>query len=42
MLNAAMKLVAEGLLTQLPASLFTASLTALAVWGVRKRRKRHK
>lgn len=42
MLNTALTLVAEGLLTQLPASLLTAALTALAVWGVRKWRERGK
>ncbi|GHE00358.1 hypothetical protein [Streptomyces alanosinicus] len=42
MLDNALALVAEGLLTQLPASLLTAAVTALAVWGVRKCRKRQK
>lgn len=42
MLNKALNQVAEGLLTQLPASLLTAGITALAVWGVRKWREREK
>lgn len=40
MLDAALTLMAQGLLTQLPASLITAAFTALAVWGVRRWRGR--
>ncbi|MFF1344072.1 hypothetical protein ACFVYT_40735 [Streptomyces sp. NPDC058290] len=36
MIDAALTLVVQGLLTQLPASLITAACTALGVWGVRK------
>ncbi|MFD6230525.1 hypothetical protein ACFWFZ_27225 [Streptomyces sp. NPDC060232] len=36
MIDAALALVAQGLLTELPASLITAACTAFAVWGVRK------
>lgn len=38
----ALNLFAEGLVTQLPASLLTTILTALALWGVRKWRAREK
>ncbi|MFD3680089.1 hypothetical protein [Streptomyces sp. NPDC058613] len=36
MIDAALPLIVEGLLTELPASLITAACTALAVWAVRK------
>ncbi|MFF5447132.1 hypothetical protein [Streptomyces sp. NPDC012888] len=36
MIDAALTLVVQGLLTELPASLITAVCTALTVWGVRK------
>ncbi|MER7512153.1 hypothetical protein ACFZBM_32605 [Streptomyces lavendulae] len=36
MIDTALTLVVQGLLTELPASLITAACTALAVWGVRK------
>ncbi|MEU9181808.1 hypothetical protein AB0C90_34215 [Streptomyces sp. NPDC048550] len=40
MIDTALTLVVQGLLTQLPASLLTAAITALAIWGVRKWRAR--
>ncbi|MFD7570228.1 hypothetical protein ACFV6U_06835 [Streptomyces sp. NPDC059810] len=36
----ALDLFAQGLLTELPASLITAVVTALAVWAFRRYRKR--
>jgi hypothetical protein len=39
MLEASMELLAEGLLTQLPASLLTAAATALCAWTIGRRRK---
>lgn len=39
MLDTALSLLAEGLLTQLPASLLTAAATALCAWAIRRSRK---
>jgi hypothetical protein len=39
MLDTALSLLAEGLLTQLPANLLAAAATALCVWAINKRRK---
>lgn len=39
MLETALELVVEGLLTQLPASLLTAAATGLCVWLIRRRQK---
>lgn len=39
MLDTALSLLAEGLLTQLPASLLTAAATTFCIWMVRRRRK---
>ncbi|MFF4331167.1 hypothetical protein ACFYZT_32260 [Streptomyces sp. NPDC001591] len=36
MIDTALTLVIQGLLTELPASLITAACTALGVWGARK------
>ncbi|MFJ7990504.1 hypothetical protein [Streptomyces sp. NPDC096351] len=36
----ALDLLAQGLLTELPASLVTAAVTALAIWAFRRYRKR--
>lgn len=38
MLDTALNLMAQGLLTQLPASLITAVLTAFAAWAARRGR----
>ncbi|GHG29467.1 hypothetical protein [Streptomyces hydrogenans] len=37
MIDTALTLIVQGLLTELPASLITAACTALVVWAVRKR-----
>lgn len=42
MLDTALHLVARGLLTELPASLITAALTALIAWAIRRRCKQGK
>ncbi|GGU51688.1 hypothetical protein [Streptomyces violascens] len=36
MIDTALTLAVQGLLTELPASLITAAYTAIAVWAVRK------
>ncbi|MFF5924149.1 hypothetical protein ACFY8C_38365 [Streptomyces flavochromogenes] len=36
----ALDLIAQGLLSELPSSLITAAVTALAVWAARRYRKR--
>ncbi|MGW5421609.1 hypothetical protein [Streptomyces sp. NPDC003943] len=36
----ALKLLAQGLLSELPSSLITAAITALVVWAFRRYRKR--
>jgi hypothetical protein len=40
MLDTALNLMAQGLLTQLPASLITAAVTACTIWALRRWRKR--
>ncbi|MGW6569260.1 hypothetical protein [Streptomyces sp. NPDC054975] len=42
MFDTALTQLTEGFLTQLPASLLTALITALTVWGFRKWREREK
>ncbi|GAA2426489.1 hypothetical protein GCM10010255_81050 [Streptomyces coeruleofuscus] len=39
MFDIALKLLAQGLLTELPAALLTSAITALAAWAIGKRRK---
>jgi ABC-type Co2+ transport system permease subunit len=39
MFDSALKLLAQGLLTELPTALLTAAITALAAWAIDKRRK---
>jgi mannose/fructose/N-acetylgalactosamine-specific phosphotransferase system component IID len=39
MFEATLNLLIQGLLTQLPASLITAAITALCAWAARRKRK---
>ncbi|MFH9742651.1 hypothetical protein ACH4MA_33800 [Streptomyces roseolus] len=40
-MTAALDLLTQGLLTELPSSLITAAVTAAVIWALRRRRKRN-